>query len=296
MDQALPTSQPVETSTSLQWWNWTNLAGYIVNCCVTWLSLTGIFGPTNADLSRKYQALVTPAGWAFSIWGPIFIWEAVFVIAQMLPSIRGSYVARSMAPFWLFACLCQTGWTFAFAQEVILLSEVLMLCILVGLVGAAFAADLKEISTRDFWLLRAPISLHLGWIICASAVNTNVLAIFYLATPGTMLSVAIASLAAVASLASVYALAPKKADCFPGFVAAWALLAVYSELQSATNLLDPSKFNPYSWDPVVIQGFGSATVALSTACLAVAVVAVVRRLVSACRSPGSAEVKESSVP
>merc|ERR1719502_661514 len=109
-----------------------NLAAYLLNFAVTWLSLTGIFGATNTVLSKKYQTLITPAGWAFSIWGPIFIWETVFVVCQMLPKFRDSYVAKSVAVFWTFANVCQCLWTFAFAREQLLLALVFMLCILLG--------------------------------------------------------------------------------------------------------------------------------------------------------------------
>ena len=60
-----------------------NVAFYVLNVVVTYLSMTGIFGPTNSDLSQKYQTLVTPAGWAFSIWGAIFILEGIFVVVQV---------------------------------------------------------------------------------------------------------------------------------------------------------------------------------------------------------------------
>eukprot|EP00415_Alexandrium_ostenfeldii_P000339 UN0339 len=217
----------------------------------------------------------------------------------MLPSLRASRVSRSVAPCWLFACLCQTGWTLAFAREAMALSEVLMLGILVGLMGAAYSADIKDTTTREFWLLRSPLSLHLGWIICASAVNTNILAVSHLAGPGSMLAVAIAALVAIAVLAVLYAFAAPKPDCIPSLVVAWALLAVDSELQSARNLQDPSKFNPYVWDAVVLEGIRGAALALSVACVGLAVLASVLRLTttrSTGKIQGSADQRESLTP
>merc|ERR1719313_124544 len=81
------------------WRNWLNLGAYVLNTIVTYVSLTGIFGKTNTELSAKYETLVTPSGWAFSIWGPIFIREGIFVVAQLFPRFRKSEVVHRMSPW-----------------------------------------------------------------------------------------------------------------------------------------------------------------------------------------------------
>lgn len=266
------------SSPPLTWQNWLNLGTYVCNFAVTWLSLTGIFGGTNGDLSKKYQTLITPAGYAFSIWGVIFTWETVFIVSQMLPRFRDSQVTKSVAIYWAVANIAQCLWTFAFAQEQLLLSAIFMLTILLGLVLSAFVADRQDYSTTEFWLLRAPISLHLGWIICASAVNINTVFDGQEAEPATLLAVAVVSFAALAAAAFFYAVGANKPDCFPALVAAWALLAVYSELGTATNLLDPTKFNPFQWDSIVVQAVRMAAMILSIASLCMGILTVVLRL------------------
>ena len=51
--------------------NYTNIVAYVLNVVVTYgIGVGGILDlPTNDELSAKYQTLVTPIGWAFSIWG-----------------------------------------------------------------------------------------------------------------------------------------------------------------------------------------------------------------------------------
>ena len=73
---------------------------YLVNFGITYGSLTGAFGQTNEELSAKYQTLITPAGYAFAIWGPIFIWEGAFAIAQLLPRWRQADVVQLLTPWW----------------------------------------------------------------------------------------------------------------------------------------------------------------------------------------------------
>merc|ERR1719424_2158416 len=97
-------SETSEDMPSIGWKNWLNLAAYVLNSAVTYSSLTGIFGATNSELSNKYQTLVTPAGWAFSIWGVIFIWEGVFVVAQFFPSFRACTTVVQVSPWWWAVC------------------------------------------------------------------------------------------------------------------------------------------------------------------------------------------------
>jgi hypothetical protein len=271
----------VESKAPLTWHNWVNLLGYLVNFVVTWVSLTGVFGATNSDLSKKYQTLVTPASWAFAIWGPIFIWEGVFAVAQMLPSLRSSETARAMAPYWALASLSQTLWTPVFSQQLLAPSLIFMYGTLLGLVGASLSADQKKMSQKEYWLLRAPISLHLGWIICASAVNTNSVFDFYKAEPHVLLAVAIASFAVIAVAVALFALAAPRPDAWPSLVAAWALAAVSAELKDGKLILSPTRFNPFAWPSLVLQGLSQAAEALSILCLVLAFVAASRRIFTA---------------
>merc|ERR1719389_1282512 len=116
-------------SEAISWKNLLNLAAYVLNTVVTYSSLTGIFGSTNTELSNKYQTLVTPAGWAFSIWGPIFIWEGIFVVAQLFPRFRQSEVVLKISPCWWALCVIQCCWTVAFAQDQVTLALILMFLI-----------------------------------------------------------------------------------------------------------------------------------------------------------------------
>jgi len=168
--------------------SWINMLAYLANVSITYGSLTGAFGATNEELSEKYQTLVTPAGYAFAIWGPIFIWEGIFAVAQMFPSLSTSKVVETVTPWWNCACLFQIGWTLFFAQDRIQGALVCMLGILVSLLTLILRTDyLPEISIKEYFLLRAPFSLHCGWIIAATVLNINVLADYNMSSPETML-------------------------------------------------------------------------------------------------------------
>jgi hypothetical protein len=80
--------------------------------------------------------LVTPSGWAFGIWGPIFILEGVAVYRQW----TGEAPAWDATVYkaWCAACGLQSMWAFAFAFEALPLSAVLISGISVS-TGVAYA-------------------------------------------------------------------------------------------------------------------------------------------------------------
>jgi len=260
----------------LTWRNWSSLTAYVFNSVFTYTSLTGIFGATNTELSKKYQTLVTPAGFAFSIWGPIFIAEGVFAVAQMLPRFRSAAVVRTVAPWWSAACLFQVCWTLAFAQEFIPLSLVCMLGILVCLLGVAGSTDALELTCAEYWLLRAPFSLHLGWIIAASAVNASVQADAAEASPQTLLGLAVSSDAVICMVATCLAVVVRRPDAIACLVVAWAFGGIYAELGNPENLDSPDRFNPYIWDRVTLGGLRRAALGVVMLALGLAVLAAVR--------------------
>ena len=66
MDGAKPTKQLLVA----------NAATYIAFILVNGATQSGLFGDDNATISARYPTPLTPAGWAFSIWGVIFLLQA----------------------------------------------------------------------------------------------------------------------------------------------------------------------------------------------------------------------------
>merc|ERR1712224_133878 len=182
---------------------------------------------------------------------------------------------KVITPLWWAACAFQVAWSLVFAQEWIIAALALMIAILVSLLGILFRTNAVSCeSVLEFWLLRAPFSLHTGWIIAASVLSVNVVADAAKASPAVLLALAVVSLAVVVALASLFTFAVPRPDGIIPLVAAWALFAISRELQDATLLLDPTKHNPLVWDRMVLDALETATSILSVACLAMMVVGV----------------------
>lgn len=55
-------------------WTIANLLVFFMTLGVNYLGATGFFnGMDQSDISSKYQTLITPSGFAFSIWSVIYI-------------------------------------------------------------------------------------------------------------------------------------------------------------------------------------------------------------------------------
>jgi hypothetical protein len=194
--------------------------------------------PNNGELSLKYQTIVTPAGSAFSIWGVIFILQALWSVWQIvMPRERNSDAVYKVGYGYAVICLFQIGWTLSFSYEVIWLSLVMMYGILASLVVTTIRLQTIPKMWKGYLLWQLPFSLHCGWIIAASAVNTNVLVVAT-ATGDvtTQLGVAYASLA-VLVLVGLSWLASYPVDFAPPLVLVWALYWVYDELQEPADII-----------------------------------------------------------
>merc|ERR1712151_599138 len=151
--------------------------------------------------------------------------------------------------------------------------------ILVSLIVAILLADSQtEMSIIEYWLFKAPLSLHAGWIVAAFVVNVNILVDWTRGSAAKILACAVASEAVVVSVVIVFTFVTPRPDPIIGFVAAWALSANYVDLKQATELKDPKRFHFIDWPQYVLDGIGMCSLALTIVCLVLAVVASVRRV------------------
>ncbi len=76
---------------------WNTLANFSIGAApAKWCQRLGL--EDNKAVSDAFPTLVTPAGWAFAIWGPIFALEGVFSYWQLSAPAHSSL--RLSAPFW----------------------------------------------------------------------------------------------------------------------------------------------------------------------------------------------------
>merc|ERR1711937_858185 len=106
-----------------------------------------------------------------------------------------------------------------------------MYVILIALVSASMSLQKYKKKLGGYLLWQGPFSLQTGWIIAASAVNTNVLPVFYGASAQTQIIVASVTLAVLVTVHFSW-LSSYPVDFAIPCVIVWALGGVYGELSS----------------------------------------------------------------
>lgn len=145
---------------------------------------TGNFnGKTVGDLSAEYNNLFTPASYAFSIWGLIFLMLLVFggygvysafAKAKSLQprSYRTNYVVSTF-PYFLAANIFCAVWVGFWLEEMIGMSVLCMIGILLCLLACIKKLDM-EIWDAPFPIIAFvwwPLCLYTGWISVAIIAN-----------------------------------------------------------------------------------------------------------------------------
>jgi len=255
-------TQNTTTAEKINVKNVLNVVAYITNVLITFgVGQFGWFGASsNSELSDKYQTIVTPAGAAFSIWGPIFLLQAIFAVVQLLPRYRSKAMVQDGVGYWYVAvCMMQNCWTFSFGFDVVPLSIVFMVLIWLSLMGLLYSQYYvkSENTYEEFWLLRFPFALHGGWITAAMAVNVNVVAVYASAPAASQLALAIISLAVLHAISVWVVFAIQKPNYTIACVLAWANNWIHSELQA------PSEKISGTFNELVITGVGYAAMSVT---------------------------------
>ncbi len=154
-----------------------NIFAFVIMIYVNYLSNTGLINNhTNASVSKLYQNLFTPAGYAFSIWGIIYLLIIGFLIFQFVqkPSHSNQKSISQQLGFWfVLSCMANSAWLFAWLYEQLLLAMFIMIALLYTLVQIYFKIEsyTPNNKTTHQWLVRLPFTIYFGWISVALIAN-----------------------------------------------------------------------------------------------------------------------------
>jgi hypothetical protein len=117
--------------------------------------------------------LLTPANYAFAIWGLIYLGLIAYGIYQLRPSQRQEPTIRRVSQLLLVACVAQIGWIFLFTLQWFSLSILAMLAILLPLIAAYLQLGIGQQPARRGrrWCAHYPFSIYLAWISVATVIN-----------------------------------------------------------------------------------------------------------------------------
>jgi len=138
--------------------------------------LSNVFPPAGQNVGEVSNTIlggviITPANYAFAIWGLIYLGLIIYSVYQALPGQRQNPVLAQVSWALIGACVLQIIWLYAFLTASFWLSVGLI----VGILGCLIVAYLRSRTvtpTRQVrWLLQAPISVYFAWITVATVVN-----------------------------------------------------------------------------------------------------------------------------
>lgn len=203
---------------------------------VAWFSQQEAFGPTNGALSDRYPTLVVAAGYAFSIWGLIFLLDIAFGCWQFSSRRRDQGALASIRLPAALGFALTALWMPVFSQQLFWLALLIiwsaLACLAICALRLSRDADAQPGQRGFAWL---PLSLHAGWLSLAAILNTaQVIVAYGLLPTGRMLGWSVALLA-VAAAVLLWLNLRMRGNTVYALAAVWALVAVYVK-QSASSL------------------------------------------------------------
>lgn len=150
----------------------TNLVMLAITLFFNFLSGTGILNNiSTAEVSALYPTRITPAGFAFSIWGLIYT-LLLLTFTWLFYKREDSKVAQvidAIGYWFILSSIANIGWIILFAYLQIELSTVLIAVLLFSL--TRIVMNLKKLKFKLTPLYPLTFGLYTGWVLVATVVN-----------------------------------------------------------------------------------------------------------------------------
>jgi uncharacterized membrane protein len=211
------------------------LAATIGVLAFNWLAASGrLAGVDTSEVSDRYSTLVTPAGYAFSIWSLIYLGLVAFSIYQLLPANIGRF--RAFRSLYIFTCALNCGWLYFWHADQIVICFVIIVALCLTLLAINYLIREPE-SLADSWIAKAPFSLYFGWVTAATFVNFAIM-LKYLRvemSPGAETGLAVALILLLGVIAVIVRL--RLTNYFYPLAVAWALTAIAVKQSGRTAIV-----------------------------------------------------------
>jgi len=147
-------------------------AALLVNFLATSLPLNNL---TTREISDSFDIYFVPAGYAFSIWGVIYLGLLAFAVFQALPKqLVDEHLAKVDAWFML-SNLANALWLVCFHYRQFILALVFMGILLISLINIFKRLEIgkRKMTAAWKWAVEIPFSIYFGWITVATIANTT---------------------------------------------------------------------------------------------------------------------------
>jgi hypothetical protein len=145
----------------------------LVQILVAALAGSGTTGQSVGVVANAYPTPLLAAGWAFTIWVPIYAGFLVYAGYQLLPSQRRRAVHRETGWWLAWSALFNAGWILAFGAGWLPLAELFIVGLLITLAvvfGRLSRTPAAGVIERV--VLRGTVALYTGWVSLATVLGT----------------------------------------------------------------------------------------------------------------------------
>lgn len=146
---------------------------------INYLSNTGkVNNATIGDVSKEFNSLFTPAGYAFSIWGFIYLLLIGFAVYQgrsLFVKVKNDDFILKTGWWFVISCIFNSAWVFAWLYGYTGLSCVFIFLLLISLLKIVYAnaMELWGASLPTIAFLWWPFVFYSGWVTVASIANVS---------------------------------------------------------------------------------------------------------------------------
>lgn len=191
----------------------------------------GIGSPVG-ERSDAVQTLITPAGWAFSIWGALYLGSLAFALLQFTAAGRDSRLFAELRWPAAGAFLGNALWaTWVQLGDIDAVSILIIFGSLVSILGAyrRIASWPAAFSAAERWGAVLPLSALASWLTAASIVNVAATLRYYgIDASHDAAPMISASILVVGGVIVAAALARGKGNPPFALVFLWALAAIFA--------------------------------------------------------------------
>ncbi len=189
------------------------------------------FGEPIGERSDDVRTLITPAGWAFSIWGPLYAGSLLYTLYQLLPAQRDSALLDRIGWASAGAFLGNALWALytqfsglSFVSALIIVFT--LLCLLS--IYRTFARWEAPFRRGEKWLVVIPLSALAAWLTAATIVNISASLNFHGVESGEAAPIVGAAVVLVGGIIASAAIWFGRGNPYYALVFLWALAAIFA--------------------------------------------------------------------
>lgn len=192
------------------------------------LPLLGI-GRLIGDQSASVQTLITPAGWAFSIWSFLYAGSLAYAVYQALPAQRDSRLLAGLRWPSAGAFVGNGLWALYTQLDDLTFVSVLIIATTLACLVSVYRqlADARRLTRGEQWLVALPLSALTAWLTAATIVNVAASLNYHGVTPAIDRTVLAGAIILVGGVIASATIRRGAGNVWYALVFLWALAGIY---------------------------------------------------------------------